>query len=207
MKWQATFDEFSLPKNFCETDERQRLVLLVEDFQTWKINGRDSFMCEFYKNSRSESGRGVSNLWYKISLILSKTWMVFKEIVVFCEFRNKLKKHSVKLFQWYQKFCKFPAFSLEYQKFFLITRTSMVTKYHFYIKNLFLDRQTTWRKSFLFTSSLEVLIFLKLCPIFVGPTLWHMQPNDTSMYGLKHKQLQGHRKIWKSAVPVVMWWA
>ena len=48
--------------------------------------------------------------------------------------RNKSKKYSVekivltfhrlnKLFWWSQRFCKFSAFSLEFQKFFLITRT------------------------------------------------------------------------------------
>ena len=45
--------------------------------------------------------------------------------------RNLQKQVKNKLFQWSQNFCKFSAFSLEFQKFSSITRTILVTKDHF----------------------------------------------------------------------------
>ena len=67
-------------------------------------------------------------------------WIIFYDVEITrindtLTSRNKLKKHSLlpkivltfhclnKLFQGFQKFCKFSAFSLEFQKFFLVNKT------------------------------------------------------------------------------------
>ena len=118
-------------------------IVLVNEQKFWNLRLKAENLRKFWDHLNNLKVRtifGNTMFFSNLFLGLSQIWWIRKIRIhyIWETFRNKLKSIMLpkilltfyclnKLFLWSQKFCKFSAFSLEFQKFFSITKQCFLT--------------------------------------------------------------------------------